>query len=237
MAALVRGLEKYGGELRLRQPVAAIEVEDGRAAGVRLENGHRIRAKHVVSNAPVWATAALLPEAQAREARGGGSALDGETPPTPSFIHLHLGIRGDGLSEQALSSIHHIVVPSWERLMAPQSTVFVSIPSLIDPSLAPPGKHVIHAYLPATEPYELWEGLDRKSEEYKALKRERANCLFTAIEQFIPDIREVPRPPCRCQLPRRPGVLPRTAGAPPIAFAAPRSHLPPLPVRSASKLR
>ena len=285
VTALVRGLEKHGGELRLRRAVAAIEVEGGRAAGVRLEDGSRIRAAHVVSNAPVWATAALLPEAQAREARGGGSALDGDTPPTPSFIHLHLGIRGDGLSEQALSSlhavtcrslqalsslhavtcrympfpagalvdplhsvahsvacrympfpagalvdplhsvahsvisrytpllsialrcmplhavtrrslqalssIHHIVVPSWERLMAPQSTVFVSIPSLIDPSLAPPGKHVIHAYLPATEPYELWEGFDRRSDEYKAFKRERAECLFAAIEEFIPDIREV----------------------------------------------
>ena len=75
--------------------------------------------------------------------------------------------------------------------MAPQSTVFVSIPSLIDPSLAPPGKHVIHAYLPATEPYELWEGFDRRSDEYKAFKRERAECLFAAIEEFIPDISEV----------------------------------------------
>ena len=170
-------------------------------------------------------------------ATGRGAPLDASTPPTPSFIHLHLGIRADGLSEQALSSIHHIVVPEWSKLTQPQSAAFVSMPSLIDPSLAPAGRHVIHAYLPATEPYELWEGLDRKSEEYKAFKRERASCLFTAIEQFIPDIREVPRPPCRCQLPRRPVVLPRTAGAPPIAFAAPGSHLPPLPVRSASKLR
>ena len=28
------------------------------------------------------------------------------------------------------------------------------MPSLIDPTLAPDGKHVIHAYVPATEPYE-----------------------------------------------------------------------------------
>ena len=39
----------------------------------------------------------------------------------------------------------------------------MSVPSLLDPSMAPPGKHVIHAYVPATEPYEWWSGLDRGS--------------------------------------------------------------------------
>lgn len=51
-------------------------------------------------------------------------------------------------------------------------------PAVIDPSLAPPGKHCLHAYLPATEPYELWEGLDRRSPEYKALKEERSLVLW-----------------------------------------------------------
>jgi phytoene dehydrogenase-like protein len=105
-------------------------------------------------------------------------------------MHLHLGFRADGLSERVLESIHHIVVPSWEELTAPQQTVFVSIPSLLDPSLAPAGRHVLHAYVPATEPYEVWEGMDRRSDEYKALKAERAAPLWRAIERFIPDIRE-----------------------------------------------
>ena len=45
--------------------------------------------------------------------------------------------------------------------------MLVSIPSVLDPSLAPPGKHVIHAYTPGSEPYDIWEGLDRTSPEYK----------------------------------------------------------------------
>ena len=49
---------------------------------------------------------------------------------------------------------------------------------MIDPSLAPPGKHCLHAYLPATEPYELWQGLDRRSAEYQALKEERSRVLW-----------------------------------------------------------
>lgn len=34
--------------------------------------------------------------------------------------------------------------------------------SIADPSMAPPGKHALHAYFPATEPYHRWAGLDRK---------------------------------------------------------------------------
>ena len=62
--------------------------------------------------------------------------------------------------------------------------------ALIGPPLAPAGRHVLHAYVPATEPYEVWEGMDRRSDEYKALKAERAAPLWRAIERFIPDIRE-----------------------------------------------
>ena len=175
---------------RAQARVESVTVEGGRAVGVTLADGSSIRAAEaVVSNAPVWATTSLLPPHLRAQFAGGGTALDEDTPPTPSFVHLHLGIRADGLPEQALRSIHHIVVPSWDKLTAPQSTVFVSIPSIVDPSLAPPGRHVIHAYLPATEPFELWEGLDRASDEYKALKRERAECLYAAIEKFIPDLR------------------------------------------------
>lgn len=56
---------------------------------------------------------------------------------------------------------------------------------MIDPSLAPAGKHCLHAYVPATEPYELWAGLDRRSEEYKRLKEERSRVLWDGA----------PRPP------------------------------------------
>ena len=61
--------------------------------------------------------------------------------------------------------------------------------SLLDPSLAPKGRHVIHAYTPATEPYADWEGLDRTSTEYKQRKSEAAEVLWRAIERQIPDVR------------------------------------------------
>lgn len=197
--ALVRGLHKHGGELRLRTPVDSLVVDGGRCIGVRLANGDEVLAREaVISNAPIWETAALLPPSEREAVRGrgggllGGTArpLDVETPATPSFMHLHLGIRGDDLDERILRSIHHISVPAWKDLTAPQSAAFVSVPSLLDASLAPPGKHVIHAYLPATEPFEVWEGLDRRSDEYAQLKRERVRPLYDAIKKFLPDVEE-----------------------------------------------
>lgn len=62
--------------------------------------------------------------------------------------------------------------------------MLISIPSVLSPNLAPLGKHVLHAYMPGTEPFELWEGLDRRSAEYRNLKAERSEvymriCLVT----------------------------------------------------------
>jgi len=65
----------------------------------------------------------------------------------------------------------------------------VSIPSLLDPSLAPPGKHVIHAYTPGNEPYDLWQGMDRQSLEYAEQKQLRAEVMWQALERIIPDVR------------------------------------------------
>ncbi len=41
---------------------------------------------------------------------------------------------------------------------AMQNVVLISIPSVRDADLAPAGKHTLHAYLPATEPFDLWAG-------------------------------------------------------------------------------
>ncbi|CAN0395245.1 unnamed protein product, partial [Discosporangium mesarthrocarpum] len=43
--ALVRGVEKNGGEVRLGAHVEEVVVEEGRACGVRLRNGKVLRAK------------------------------------------------------------------------------------------------------------------------------------------------------------------------------------------------
>lgn len=89
------------------------------------------------------------------------------------------GIRDD-------LGIHHIVVNDWNRgVDADQNVVLISVPSAVSPHVAPAGKHVVHAYLPGTEPFHLWEGLERSSSAYKNLKSERAEVLWRAVERAV----------------------------------------------------
>ncbi|MBH8554226.1 NAD(P)/FAD-dependent oxidoreductase [Nostocaceae cyanobacterium CENA357] len=183
---LVQGLEKHGGKLFLGSHVEQILVEGNKAVGVSLRDGREIRARRaVVSNASVWDTLKLVPQgALPPKFRSQRQA----TPECDSFMHLHLGIDAQGLPANLLC--HYIVVNDWQSgITAPQNVVLVSIPSILDPSLAPPGKHVIHVYTPGNEPYALWQGLDRKSQEYERQKRLRAEVMWQALERIISDIR------------------------------------------------
>jgi len=184
--ALVRGLEKYGGQLWLKSHVERILMEGGRAIAVQLQNGETIKARRaVVSNASVWDTLKLLPTEHLPQRF---VEQRQQTPPCDSFMHLHLGIDGTGLPADL--PCHFIWVGDWEKgVNAPQNMVLISIPSVLDPSLAPRGKHVIHAYTPGNEPYEVWEGLDRRSDAYGRLKETRSLVLWQALEQVIPGVR------------------------------------------------
>ena len=185
--ALVRGIEKNGGVVHCNSHVEEILVEGGRAVGVRVRGRGEVRAGHVVSNASVWDTAKLV---QDPAARAGLAATARKAPKLDSFMHLHLGFDGDGLDADAIG-IHHLCVNDWGAGIAgEQNVVNISIPTVLDPSQAPEGKHTAHVYYAANEPYELWEGMDRKSPEYKTLKEERAQRLWEGLEKAIPDIRE-----------------------------------------------
>lgn len=107
--ALVRGVNKYGGEVRLNSHVDEIIVDQNRATGVKLASGKVIRAKHaVVSNADPFITNRLLSRARqaghlSDEAIGymdkltNTDAEDGGVPNLKSFIHIHAGIDATGL--------------------------------------------------------------------------------------------------------------------------------------------
>eukprot|EP00854_Cymbomonas_tetramitiformis_P007393 gene7393-8804_t len=189
IAALVRGLEKFGGSLHLGAHVDEVLVDGGRAAGVRLKSGNVIRAKKaVVSNASCWDTLKLLPQGALPERAMRDTAA---TPETKSFVHLHLGISADGLPPPEELGIHHLVVQDWALgVDGSQNIINISIPTVLDPSLAPAGKHVVHAYTAGNESYDNWENMKRGTPEYEALKEERSECLWKALENVIPDIRD-----------------------------------------------
>ncbi|CBI29695.3 unnamed protein product, partial [Vitis vinifera] len=180
--ALVRGMQKFGGRLSLESHVEKIVVENDQAIGVKLRSGQFIRAKKaVVSNASMWDTLNLLPKEVVPKSYQDRIKT---TPQCESFMHLHLGFDAEGIPEDL--GIHHIVVNNWDRgVDADQNVVLISVPSVLSPNLAPPGKHVLHAYTPGTEPFELWEGLDRRSGEYRKLKAERSEVMWRAVERVL----------------------------------------------------
>ena len=178
--ALVRGLERWGGELRLGCHVEQILVESGQAVGVKLQNGEILQAPIVISNATIWDTYNHLLRPEDLPASYRRVAL--ETPAVDSFMHLHLGIKATGLEN--LTGHHVVVHDSNQDISVPGNTCMISIPSVWDATLAPEGHHVVHAY--TLEPYAGWE----RNDGYEARKKEKAQNLYRALERVIPDIRE-----------------------------------------------
>ncbi len=183
--ALINGLLRWGGELRLACHVEQIIVENGKAVGVRLSplkkgGGEVIKAPVVISNATIWDTYSKLLLPQDLPASYRQTAL--QTPAVESFMHLHLGFRRDDL--QNLTG-HHVVVHDEKKdITVPGNTCMISIPSVWDASLAPENHHVVHAY--TLEPYTGWE----RNSGYEEKKKQKAQTLYSAIEKVIPDIRK-----------------------------------------------
>ena len=103
-----------------------------------------------------------------------------------SFLHIHLGFDADCLENLPIHAIH---VDEWEKgITAERNIAVFSIPSVLDKNMAPEGKHVLHGYTPANEPWEIWENLNPKELEYRNLKEERCSIFLNAVRKFIPDI-------------------------------------------------
>lgn len=217
--ALVKGLTMDrgdgigGGELRLNSRVKQFVLEEEndrpKCTGVVLEDGTVLKARRgVICNAPLWNMAKLLEDSitnpldlNVAAAVNDVRKMADDMQMTGSFMHLHLGVPSDGLEGL---DCHHSVLNFDEDVTAEQNLVIVSIPTVFDPSLAPEGYHVIHAYTAASEDFGDWEsmingGRDsgktepndyRRTKSYKKLKEEKAEALWLALERIIPDIRE-----------------------------------------------
>jgi phytoene dehydrogenase-like protein len=160
---LARQIEALGGEVRLKQPVKRILVEDGRAVGVQLKDGSELRAPTVISNLDKQATFnrlladhALTDEEQAR--------VDAFTH-RGAFVHMLFKLKGLPGYSPHLSELNGIegarfggaMVLEPEALQAAYETCLrgelpdqvplaFQIPSVMDPTLAPPGHHIASAY-------------------------------------------------------------------------------------------
>ena len=179
-AHLVRGLERHGGAIRYRSRVTKVVLERGQAVGVELAGGETIRARRVISNATRWDTfGSLVDPAHTPAAE---TTWQRRYKPSASFLSLHLGVKTELIP--AGSHCHHLLLERWEEMEAEQGTVFVSIPTLLDPALAPPGRHIVHAFTPSA--IDTWKGLEPTA--YAQAKQAATDRLIRRLESFLPGL-------------------------------------------------
>ena len=174
---LVAGLERHGGAIRYKARVTKVLLDNGKAIGVHLAGGEEIRARRVVSNATRWDTFGGLIEAQDTPAQE--RTWRRRYKPSPSFLSLHLGVEASLIP--AGTHCHHLLLEDWQAMEDEQGVVFVSMPSLLDPSLAPPDRHIVHAFSPSS--IEAWTGLEPAA--YAAKKQADSDRLIARLEAAI----------------------------------------------------
>lgn len=177
---LVEGLEKKAGEIRYKSKVQQILLEKGKAIGVELTNGEKYFAKRIVSNATRWDTFDKLLPAEVMPSKE--KRWQQRYQKSPSFLSLHLGVKAEVLPIG--TECHHILLENWADLEKEQGTIFVSIPTLLDPDLAPEGHHIIHAFTPSW--LEEWQNLS--PQDYEAKKEAAAERLIDRLEVIFPGL-------------------------------------------------
>ena len=178
---LVAGLESHGGAIRYEARVSQVLLENNTAVGVKLASGEELRARRVVSNATRWDTfGALVDAAHTPKAE---TTWRRRYKPSPSFLSLHLGIDAQIVPKGY--HCHHLLLERWEEMEAEQGVVFVSMPTLLDPELAPAGRHIVHAFTPSS--MEHWQGLTPAA--YRAKKQADADRLIGRLEAILPGLK------------------------------------------------
>jgi phytoene dehydrogenase-like protein len=200
--AIGRAAQAQGAEIRTEAPVARILTRDGHATGVALESGEEIEAAVVVSTADAKRTfldlvepGVLEPtfEAEIRRFKFRGSsgkvnlALDMLPeftclPNTNGVEHLRGAISFSPSTDDMERAYDDAKYGRWSA----KPYVDVIIPTLVDPSMAPPGKHVMSCFVQYA-PYHL----DPSLGGWDANRDAFGDAVVDRIAEFAPNIRDV----------------------------------------------
>ena len=198
--AIADAAREAGVEIRTEASIASIMLKNGRATGVVLENGDEIRANIVSSSVDPRLTFMKmigeqhLPDdfcADLKRYKYRGSsgkvnlALDG----LPSFKAMpgpgaHL--RGAISISPGVEYMERAYDEAKYGRFSRRPYIDMVVPSLTDPSVAPPGKHVMSCFVQYA-PYNLKEGnWDEKRDEF-------GDTVVDTIAEHAPNIRELIR--------------------------------------------
>ncbi|XP_048407359.1 pyridine nucleotide-disulfide oxidoreductase domain-containing protein 2 [Stegostoma tigrinum] len=200
--SIARAAADHGASIFTEKVVDAILVDcHGKAQGVVLQDGTEIRSKVVLSNATAHVTFLQLTpkESLSRDFIKEVSSIDYTSPVTkinvavdrlPNFLAVP---SNDGIppSQYIAGTIHlncedmSYIKEAYEEacqgIPSTRPLLELCIPSILDPTIAPPACHVISIFTQYT-PYYLQGG-----KEWDELERNRyADRVFDCIEQYAP---------------------------------------------------
>jgi phytoene dehydrogenase-like protein len=196
--AIASAARAAGAEIRTEAPVARISVRGGRATGVVLGSGEEIAARTVLSSVDSRLTFLGLVEPGALEAdfveevgrykfRGSSGKVNLALDRLPDFSCLpgpgeHL--RGAISFSPSVDYMEQAYDDAKYGRFSRRPYIDMIIPTLVDPSLAPPGKHVMSCFVQYA-PYRLAEGhWDDESEAF-------GDAVIDVIAERAPNIRDI----------------------------------------------
>lgn len=203
--AIAAAARSRGAEVRTGAEVSAIRVERGRARGVVLAAGEEIAARRVISALDpkrtfesLVAPSQLDSEFRARLARykirGSSAKVNLALDRLPGFPCLEAAKRRGEAVEPYLAGAVSIS-PSVDYLerafdeakygsFSRRPYLDVVIPTLLDPSLAPPGKHVMSVFVQ----YAPWELRGASWDEHREAL---GDAVIETLAEYAPDLPEL----------------------------------------------
>jgi phytoene dehydrogenase-like protein len=199
-AAIANAARSFGAEIRTEAPVARIDVRNGRAVGVTLESGEEIGADVIMSSLDTNLTFFRLVgsgeldddfvrELKRYKYRGSSGkvnlALDG-LPELACKPGKGEWLRGAISFSPSVDYMERAYDDAKYGRFSRRPYIDCVIPTLVDPSMAPPGKHVMSCFVQYA-PYKLEEGKVWDDEMRNAFGE---NVIDTLEERF-PNIRNL----------------------------------------------
>ncbi|XP_074152130.1 pyridine nucleotide-disulfide oxidoreductase domain-containing protein 2 isoform X1 [Sminthopsis crassicaudata] len=204
--AIAKAAEAHGANIFTEKPVDKVQVNSsGRVQGVVLKDGTEVRSKLVLSNAsPQITFLKLAPQEQLpEEFIKRISQLDTQSPVTkinvavdklPNFLAAPNVISGQPLPHHQCSIhlncedtqvLHQAFEDATKGIASQRPMIELCIPSSLDPTLAPPGCHVISLFTQYT-PYTMTGGKVWDEQE----RNTYADRVFDCIEAYAPGFKK-----------------------------------------------
>ena len=192
--ALARAATAAGAQIRTGAPVARISVSEDRACGVELASGEHIAAATVISSADPKTTLLQLLGSEHLDAGFTRRLVQLRARGLAAKVHLALDRLPDfpGLDARLLRG-RLLVAPSPQYIerafnhakygeFSAEPMLEVTVPTLVDATLAPPGQHVV-SVIAQYAPYALAAGWPQQRAQFTDL-------VIDTLAQHAPQLRD-----------------------------------------------